>query len=1496
MAPCDWERYPGLFEGSRDQIVLKIGDLVARMYGDPARRPPADIIEREAEIAAAVRAQFPTQFADEFEGWLEASAEFWRAIQAGNLRSMSTSFRIAWDRLYDLWVRLVTFLPFLLMTSVNRLPPDIIRAHAGRDLREAIKNYDDFYTREDDLQRERDQRLLIANLLKFYRRLDAAGALGEAFVFHPILAGSGGLAGLFPPRFESHLEFIQQVRNHVQHAELSKRPREILKPLYRLVQACLLDVVAILRPICGRYYLVFFTAERRTEDGRIATGLAFSGREPARAEFVLPAAGAADADRIRPGQLYLVRRGKERIQGAQAEPLASVDALDLTPFLIFEAEQMNPARVTAAGTAVGTRPEARAAETPGADDRQIFVFRRYGERNRQLAYREFTGSEELLIGEDFAQLFLDLRDAIRRFTAELRRLREGAPDADLAAPQLVSRVTWSVSAEHLKAVMNPDRYDETGTPVASAGGGDARNAFTEDLFVAPGEAARIEQFFGSGKRGLVIAGRSGIGKSNLLCHLVLRERRAGRPCLFVAARNLRDPDLLAFLQEVASRIDRAWRLPALAAYFQERRQPLTVFVDAVNEYAGPGGPRELLRRLIAVAQDEHLFKPLRLVVTCRSEVWDDYRGEDAAPLDPAVFFTSDALRLEGFHDERRRAELFAAYQRFFRLRPETYDRLSPPVRALIRHPFMMAMVAETYGNEVAGGAAAAAPPKTIPRDLDYFEVFRRLTERKLSDARWGPRRSESTAASLRDCLYQFARVLFRKLTAESLPSAAGPPEGPGSSGAGRARDALRRSELEEDAAFRPFAVVEHPRTQLSALDAAVQVGLLEKVITEELDDWGNPRQGRVYRFFHDQYTQYQLAAVYNREVLGAIKGRALSEADLDAIVGKAADLIHRSAAAPVLAGALDHWLYANMRLPDVDLLLPLLSALCGSDSGAVRYYARTFLAGLVARNIVAPDVLYPLAFRQDSRALCLVLAEAFDVMEADAGPPPAVFRQFIDACTEARSDEVIGRLADIFAHRFAAAPSETADFLDRALDSLAGLPAAALVGRIKSLTSRQLPLVCRFGLLAVTAAAFDRPADLGVLWEVARRKYSLLLGAVLTSRRPGVRGSLARRVLYPALEQLGIDQWRRHIGGMSLGGNDRLFVDNDGVVQRDVVHEFFPYAVALHNGEWDALSLAWDSPFRRLVTRMMSFRVTSVIGYFAVVALPLLLARTRAGTESIIDDLIALDTPSGRFFGPLLLVNLTYTDRALSEPCLRLLDTKILPWFLDNRHEVEWPVLAAFGIVANDVAALWPFCESILDKVFRNLARGGDPSAIARAGAGLVKASFFPDPTLGERVLSMMLDRGYLTAAAWRPCVLQAMAGLLARSPVMLERLLRDRGLGEQVEREARRFVTEDLIVARDVHLGQVHWNRFLAHVMASNAKLRCLIIKILVGGLAQSNSVEDYAREFRRFVVEVVAAYLGEDADEERYRTLAVEAALAEAESRRVVGGGRLWQGRPAG
>jgi hypothetical protein len=59
---------------------------------------------------------------------------------------------------------------------------------------------------------------------------------------------------------------------------------------------------------------------------------------------------------------------------------------------------------------------------------------------------------------------------------------------------------------------------------------------------------------------------------------------------------------------------------------------------------------------------------------------------------------------------------------------------------------------------------------------------------------------------------------------------------------------------------------------------------------------------------------------------------------------------------------------------------------------------------------------------------------------------------------------------------------------------------------------------------------------------------------------------------------------------------------------------------------------------------------------------------------------------------------------------------------------------------------------------------------------------------------------------------------------------------------------------------------------------------------LVQSNNVPEYSREFRRFVVDAVRAYLTEEGAAKDYSRLSVDEVYATTEATRRAGAGEVW------
>jgi hypothetical protein len=142
---------------------------------------------------------------------------------------------------------------------------------------------------------------------------------------------------------------------------------------------------------------------------------------------------------------------------------------------------------------------------------------------------------------------------------------------------------------------------------------------------------------------------------------------------------------------------------------------------------------------------------------------------------------------------------------------------------------------------------------------------------------------------------------------------------------------------------------------------------------------------------------------------------------------------------------------------------------------------------------------------------------------------------------------------------------------------------------------------------------------------------------------------------------------------------------------------------------------------------------------------------------------------------------------------------------------------------------------------------------------------------------------------------MKILAGMQMRNPALLRSILEQHGEDDRTLKEVRLFATDKLKDDCDKFFYAVSWNRLICKAILDNTTLRYFLIKILMGGIAQSNSVIEYTREFRRFVIEIVRAYWGEEQDPHRYDRLSVEEAFSETLSKRRVGGGKLWVPRTA-
>jgi hypothetical protein len=382
----------------------------------------------------------------------------------------------------------------------------------------------------------------------------------------------------------------------------------------------------------------------------------------------------------------------------------------------------------------------------------------------------------------------------------------------------VRSALWRIARDHLATLTDPDRYDEVGTLVERQTHSEANTIYVEELYVAPKEGGEIASFLSSGKRGLVLVGDSGAGKSNVLVHHYLERLRSGELAVFLSGRRFETASFGdGLMSKVVGRITDAWTsLDALDNFLEENDDTLVVFLDAVNEYSGPLGARALLESLIAGMAADNMRR-VKLVTTIRSETWSQYCAQvgQGRPLDETVFAAKDPVRIEPFQGRELCGRLYATYQAYYALRPATLEDLSSQVQDLVARPFMMGMVAETYSNRALN---VDADPRLIPSELDYFSIFARLTERKAQDAQIlvhpaNVADRENMPEAIGDFCSLLAEMMFERLVSNDPRLTSGPRRS-----AGRQREQAPRAGVIRAKPARDFSLGGRAADRLARAD------------------------------------------------------------------------------------------------------------------------------------------------------------------------------------------------------------------------------------------------------------------------------------------------------------------------------------------------------------------------------------------------------------------------------------------------------------------------------------------------------------------------------------------------------------------------------------------------------------------------------------------------------------------------------------------------------
>ena len=1067
--------------------------------------------------------------------------------------------------------------------------------------------------------------------------------------------------------------------------------------------------------------------------------------------------------------------------------------------------------------------------------------------------------------------------------------------------ELLLRETWQISRNHLGTVLDTENYDDDANLLEHQISHQGKCKYYERLYVAPKEESILQGFFDSSKRGVIFVGESGIGKSNLMCHLFLKRRRQKKVAVFINARRLSTSNFDVFLKsEIVDRINQNWSLSGFDDQLAEANTKLEVFVDAINEYGiNNEGPIELLEDIIELIKPPNVLNNIQIIISCRLETWHQYKervGLNDNVLDQDLFLaeSGNAITIKKFDSREEREALFDVYQEYYKLLPEKYDDQSVFCKELIKQPFMMGLIAETYSNRIVENKDIAKKQlkQKIPKKLNYFYMFKLLTERKKNDAIWQlPARTSHQIRNnffneFNKCLLQFSKLLYEKLrrTSKSVDDK----EEYFDSALGNELDSLVADSLKnEENKFSHFFEPIGKQSSITVFDMILRMGLIMEVSVIKHNPWGNQVE-TAYKYFHDQYAQFWLSAVYyDEKILGKVATETLTSInqELSKVTRNIHNILNISKDRVLLEGAIDHWLYANMTDGEKiikDYLCVLFNELVKEGSWHVKFYVASFLYGLVEKGVADPEKLFSNLCANANGALKKCLVDHIVFLWPNLSIES--FKALLDAFGDSDTDKkILGEMSDIFADLFSRNPKKVTKFLNEALYGIEKLKLSLITKALINTArfKKHLEFVSNFVLKTILDNSKDGN-KMKILRDTMMEKFRFVLDVLLKEDGSylSISGNI-QKIMYSKLEDAGIKAWNEGIG--SHGDNNTFFVMRDGIHQRDMLHGYFKYIVAFHNEDWEELSLEPGSEFRNMTIKMMTYRNASIIGFSATLVLAGVLNHSPEKTDEIVEELTHINYDTSFFPTEILLMALGFTSFESCRYALLAIEERMIPIFLTHpailvNHRNGNGFL---HLAARNIDEFWGIAERILDDIRENLTNNKKPAEIAAFTKTLYEFCFHPNIRIGLEIINYMLKKEMLDNNLWRDCTLSVMAAMHVRNPTALKETLNNHNVDDNVLNNIQTFVTAAIFKAKEEYGSIAAWEQFLIEGILNNIKLRYFLLKIAVGGLAQSNSVQEWSKEFRRCCVELVRAFLSEDnkVDDFKYNHFTLEEAFKETE-----------------
>jgi len=279
-----------------------------------------------------------------------------------------------------------------------------------------------------------------------------------------------------------------------------------------------------------------------------------------------------------------------------------------------------------------------------------------------------------------------------------------------------------------------------------------KKKYIRELYINRHEVEHaFDSFCTSDKTGFVLIGSSGMGKTNLLCHLYDQYEQSGHAMLFISSaqidRSLNIEDLILKELNIQTTFrELCERINTLCA---QKNKLFIILIDAVNEFMYENtGPPDLVKKT-----DELIAKNsqprIKFVITSRTKTWKTIQSSYNVTLSKSFYYSRNGTqKMDIAHTISRYSEneLQKAYNKYASYHDvkSQYIDISKVIHYELADPLMLRFVCEIYTGQ------------QIPLDIHNQNIFEKYFNHFIYDEE-----NDEGDATLQMLVYNIANCMLQ---------------------------------------------------------------------------------------------------------------------------------------------------------------------------------------------------------------------------------------------------------------------------------------------------------------------------------------------------------------------------------------------------------------------------------------------------------------------------------------------------------------------------------------------------------------------------------------------------------------------------------------------------------------------------------------------------------------------------------------------------------------